>query len=370
LSYLPAVTFALVAFVMTVLAILVLRPLAIAIDLVDYPGGRKIHEGQVPLVGGLAIFIAFAVSVGLMDPVRPLANTLVGVGGMMVVVGMYDDRFTLSPWMRLAVHLAAGAVLVGMTHMVVRTLGDPFGIGPLVLPTWGAVVFTMAMITGAVNGFNMLDGMDGLAGLNALAALVGLSVLAWGTGQGTAEAMLCLLLGSAVAGFMLFNFPFGLNRHLRCFMGDAGSTFIGVAIGWLCVAISQMPLHDAKAHPSYVLWMVALPLFELWSTFLRRALARRSPFEADAGHFHHRLQLAGFSVRSAFLLFLALDMLLVGTGLLLAHWQVPDSMAFGGLVLAGIAVVYSMDYAPVLLRWMPVLRRGSRPANVRVDSGT
>jgi UDP-GlcNAc:undecaprenyl-phosphate GlcNAc-1-phosphate transferase len=346
---------------MTVFAILVLRPLAIAIDLVDHPGGRKMHEGKVPLVGGLAIFIAFTIAAGLTQPVEPLAEAMIGVGGVMVLVGLYDDRFTLSPTMRLVVHLFAGAVLVGMTHVVVRTMGDPFGIGPLVLPTWAAVLFTMAMITGAVNGFNMLDGMDGLAGLNALAALAGLSVLAWGTGQGSTEALLCLLLGSSVAGFMLFNFPFGLNRSLRCFMGDAGSTFIGVSIGWLCAAISQMPIHDGVAHPSYVLWTVALPLFELWSTFLRRALAGRSPFTADAGHFHHRLQLAGFSVRSAFVLFFLLNVLLIGSGLLLAHLGVPDWVAFSALVATGIAVVYSMDYAHHLLRWMPALRRGSAP---------
>lgn len=363
---LTAVTGSLVAFSMTVLAILVLRPLAIAIDLVDYPGGRKMHEGRVPLVGGLAIFLAFAIAVGLMEPVRPLANALMGVGGVMVVVGMYDDRFTLSPIMRLAVHLFAGAALVAMTHVVVRTMGDPFGIGPLVLPTWAAALFTMAMITGAVNGFNMLDGMDGLAGLNALAALVGLSVLAWGTGQGTVEALLCLLLGSAVAGFMLFNFPFGLNRQLRCFMGDAGSTFIGVAIGWLCAAISQMPIHDGLPHPSYVLWTVALPLFELWSTFLRRALAGRSPFTADAGHFHHRLQLAGFSVRAAFVLFFLLDVVLIGAGLVLAHLGVPDWVAFTTLVVAGVAVVYSMDYAHHLLRWWPRL---AKKLPLPVDAG-
>lgn len=357
MSALSAFAASLAAFALTVLAILVLRPLAIAVNLVDYPGGRKTHEGQVPLVGGLAIFMAFAISVGLMFPAKPFAVALMGVGGVMVLVGLYDDRYTLSPWLRLAVHLSAGAVLVGLTQIVVRTLGDPFGIGVLDLPAWGAILFTMAMITGAVNGFNMLDGMDGLAGLNALAALIGLSTLAWGTGQGTVEARLCLVLASAVAGFMIFNFPFGLNRRLRCFMGDAGSTFIGVAIGWLCAAISQIPLSDGLAHPSYVLWMVALPLFELWSTFLRRVVAGRSPLAADAGHFHHRLLDAGFGVRSAFVLFLLLNVVLVTAGLVLAHLGVPDWAAFAALVGAGVGVVYSMDLAPHLLRWLPALRR-------------
>ena len=355
---------ALSALAVTVLAILALRPFALTVDLVDHKADRDLANPGVPLIGGLAMFLGLVVGVGLLEHPHQHVNPLLAVCGLMLVTGLLEDRYTVSKPIRVLVRLVGGVVLVGTTHILVRNLGDPLGTGAIMLAGAAATVFTIGGIACSVTAFQVLDGMDGLAGLNALAALVGLSVLSWGTAQGTTEALLCLLLGSAVAGFMLFNFPFGLNRRLRCFMGDAGSTFIGVAIGWLCVAISQKPIHDGLAHPSYVLWMVALPLFELWSTFLRRVLAGRSPFAADAGHFHHRLQLAGFSVRSAFVLFFLLNLVLVGFGLLLAHLGVADWVAFSGLVCAGLGVVYSMDYAHHLLRWLPALRRGSAPVRV------
>jgi UDP-GlcNAc:undecaprenyl-phosphate GlcNAc-1-phosphate transferase len=328
--------------------------------LLDRPGGRKTHQGAVPLVGGLAMFLGLAVSIGLAIPIRPAAGPLLAVSGLMVVVGLLDDRFEVSHRMRLVTHLVAGAVLIGSTHVVVRTLGDPFGLGAISLPIWAAIAFTMAMITAAVNSFNMLDGMDGLAGVNALVSLAGLGWMAHRAGQvGVEVVSLCLLLGACVLGFMVFNAPILANRRVRCFMGDAGSTFIGVAIAWLCASISQMPLDDGLAHPTYVLWMVALPLFELWWTFIRRTTAGHSPFHADAGHFHHLIIQAGLKVRTAFGVFLLLDVLLVGIGLTMAAWRIPDSVAFAGLLLAGAVVVRSMYQAHHLARWWPILRRQS-----------
>jgi UDP-GlcNAc:undecaprenyl-phosphate GlcNAc-1-phosphate transferase len=346
------------AFLVTVIGILVLRPVAFAVDLLDRPGGRKTHQGAIPLVGGLAMFLGLAVSIGLLTPISPSAGPLLAVCGLMVIVGLLDDRFEVSHRMRLVTHVVAGAVLIGTTHVVVRTLGDPFGLGTVGLPTWVAVAFTMAMITAAVNSFNMLDGMDGLAGVNALASLAGLAWMAGRAGQAGLEARsLCLLLGACVLGFMVFNAPIMANRRIRCFMGDAGSTFIGVAIAWLCAAISQMPLDDGRAHPSYVLWMVALPLFELWWTFIRRTSRGHSPFHADAGHFHHLIIQAGLNVRTAFGAFLLLDALLVGSGMWLAAHHAPDWLAFLGLFVAAVLVVRSMYQMHHVARRWPLLRR-------------
>ena len=345
-----------VAFITTLLAILALRPVAISIDLVDRPGGRKTHHGNVPLVGGLGIFLGVVVAVGLSEPLWHEAGPLLAVYGLMVVTGMLDDRYGLSHWMRLAVHIVAGTTLIITTGVLVRYLGNPFGLGEITLSYSVAVLFTIAMITAAVNSFNMLDGMDGLAGLNSLVSLGGLGWLAWKSGQGDTELAVCALLGSAILAFMVFNAPLLANRRLRCFMGDAGSTLIGVAIAWLCASISQMPL-GGKPHPTYVLWMVALPLFELWWTFLRRVGRGHSPFHADAGHFHHMLINAGLSVRAAFVAFLLLDLLLVATAIAMATFQVPGWVAFASLVVAGVLVVRSFYVVHHVVRWLPMSRR-------------
>jgi UDP-GlcNAc:undecaprenyl-phosphate GlcNAc-1-phosphate transferase len=359
---------ALLALLCTVIAVLALRPIAITLDLVDRPGGRKTHQGEVPLVGGLAMFLGLAIALGLAHPANLRMLPVLSACGLMVIIGLLDDRYGLPHWMRLVVHLVAGATLVLTTHAMVRTLGDPFGMGVILLPAWGAALFSMAMITGAVNSFNMLDGMDGLASVNSLASIAGLAWLASQAGSGGFVVEFGVILAAAIAGFMLFNAPIPANRQVRCFMGDAGSTLIGVAVAWLCVEMSQLRLGDGLAHPSYVLWMVALPLFELWWTFLRRIFSGYSPFHADRGHFHHMLTDAGLSVRGAFLAFLMLNVLLVGTGMLLVALKVPDWVAFFGLILAGAVVVRTMYEAPRLVAMMPSLRRNRRAATSQTDA--
>ncbi len=349
----------------TILAIFALRPLALSVDLVAERKGRGGPSHRVPVIGGLAMFIGLVAGVGLIKHSAQPINPLLAVCGLMLVTGLLEDRYTLSHSLRVLVRLVGGVVVVGTTHLIVRNLGDPFGTGGIVLAGTASVLFTIVSIAGSVALFQARDGMDGLTGLNALATLVGLSMLAWDSGHGTVEVPLCLILGSAIAGFTLCNGPFGLDRRLRCPMGDAGSTFIGMAIGWLAVATSQIPLHDGLAHPSYVLWMVALPLFELWSTFMRRTLAGRSPFAAKVS----------MGLRASFMVFLGLDVLLVGSGLLLAHFGAPDWFAFALLVVTGFAMVYSMDYAHHLARWLakPMLARaavGRQPARATAETST
>src|SRR5215468_9341861 len=93
------------------LAIVALRPLAVAVDLVDRPGGRKTHHGDVPVVGGNA-------------------GAFLAACAVLVTVGLIDDRFDLSPWTRLPGQIAAAVVLIAGSGTTVTTLGDPLGTGP------------------------------------------------------------------------------------------------------------------------------------------------------------------------------------------------------------------------------------------------
>jgi UDP-GlcNAc:undecaprenyl-phosphate GlcNAc-1-phosphate transferase len=187
-----------------------------------------------------------------------------------------------------------------------------------------------------------------LSGLAGLAALAG--------NAGGVEFALCAVLGAATLGFLVFNVPIAANRTMRCFMGDAGSTLIGVAIAWLCVRISQMPLHGMP-HPVTVLWMVALPTYELFWTVIRRALRRQSPLHADTGHFHHMLTCSGLNVRAAFLMFLLLDALLVGMGFLLNALEVPDWASLLLLAVGGFVVVRTMYGVHNMMHWLPAAAR-------------
>lgn len=356
---------ALASFFVTVLAIVALRPLAIAIDLIDRPGGRKTHHGEVPIVGGLAMFLGVVLGIGLVPLPGASGGAFLAAATVLVTIGLLDDRFELSPWARLPAQIAVATVLMFGSSVVVTTLGSPFGDEEITLVGMGSYAFTVFIIISAINAFNMLDGMDGLAGATAVIALAGLSYLAWSGGLPTAAAA-SLVIAGAVSAFLIFNVPVRFNRVVRCFMGDAGSTLLGFTVAWLCISVSQAPGPTRAASPITALWVVALPLYELCWSFFRRLLRGVSPFKADNNHFHHLLLRAGFGVRGAFIVFIVLAAILATFGIMWDRANLPDSYSFGLLVLTGVGVVLLMYKAEVLWHLMPESLRHLPPLEAAV----
>jgi UDP-GlcNAc:undecaprenyl-phosphate GlcNAc-1-phosphate transferase len=353
---------ALSGFAITAIAILALRPLAFAVGLLDRPGGRKTHQGLVPLIGGLAMFVGIGIGLNLLSPGYAFVGMLLGVLALLVVIGVLDDRFAISAWIRLAVHVGAAVLLILGTGVRVHSLGSFLGGPEVVLSYPLQLVVTVGLLVGGINAFNMLDGMDGLAGITAALALIGLAVLGQVDVVPPVYVAICVLVSAIVISFLLFNVPSRRNRSLRCFMGDAGSTLLGALIGWLCIAISQQPGTGHTPHPVTVLWMVAVPLIELWSTVIRRVSQGKSPLWADDKHMHHTLQRSGLSVRAAFALYALVNMAFIGIGSALHAAAVPDWLSLSLLVGTGALVVWQVHQVRWILRLLPSMR--SRPQRV------
>lgn len=346
--------YAAASFLVCVLALLALRPLAIAVDLIDRPGGHKTHHGDVPIVGGLAMFIGVTFGVGLVPLLGNASAAYLAGCALLVTIGLFDDRFTLSPWARLAGQITAAVLLVAGSGSVVTTLGDPFGTGSINLAGYTSIAFTVLIIVAAINAFNMVDGMDGLAGSVALVSLLVVAYLAWMAGLRIPAAVSLVMVG-AVSAFLVFNLPFPYNRPLRCFMGDAGSTVLGLSVAWLCLEISEGPRRAVS--PVTTLWIVALPLYELvWST-ARRIIGGVSPFRADRAHFHHLLLKAGFGVRGAFVMFATLAIFFAAIGLIFNRYHVPDRYSFLLLVALGAVTIRLMYRAELVWGLARALRR-------------
>jgi UDP-GlcNAc:undecaprenyl-phosphate/decaprenyl-phosphate GlcNAc-1-phosphate transferase len=349
-----------IGFMITALAVIALRPLAVTLNLIDRPGGRKTHLGEVPVVGGLAMFVGAVVGLGLLrlSPDTPVA-LLTAAFGLLVVVGLLDDRFSLSPWIRLPVHAGVALLLLKFSDCQIVSLGDAFGLGAITFSGAQVYVASILLIVAAINAFNMMDGMDGLAGTTAGVALGALG-LAAGRGGDLETMAVCFVLVGAVCGFLLFNVPVPWRRSLRCFMGDAGSTFLGVAVAWAMIRLSQHPATELNSvSPVTALWIGGLPLFELVWSFMRRVGRGRSPFVADAEHFHHLLIRAGFSVRGAFALMLLLACVLATIGLALGSAGVSEYWSLSLLTVTGVLIVRSMYRVGFLLEYLPRQARRS-----------
>jgi UDP-GlcNAc:undecaprenyl-phosphate GlcNAc-1-phosphate transferase len=353
---------ALACFFATLLAMAALRPVAVAVELVDKPGGRKTHHGEIPVVGGLAMFIGCVFGVGLLPASQFVSASLLSAAALVVLVGLLDDRFEISPIARLTAHLVAALlVLATSADLSITTLGRPFGESLLQFSEMGGAAFTCVAIVGAINAFNMLDGMDGLAGTMAFNALVALTCLSTLTGN-SAVGSLGIVLSGAVAAFLIFNIPAKYNRRFRCFMGDAGSTLLGFVLACLCISASQGI--GPKLSSTTTLWVVAIPLYELLWTTMRRILKGRSPFQPDRAHFHHKLLDAGFGVRGAFFVLICIGIVLSLSAIAIHYFEVSDSLSFALWLLAGLGLVVLMHNARILWYVVPERLRRIRSSEI------
>ena len=155
------------------------------------------------------------------------------------------------------------------------------------------------------------------------------------------------LLVAGVAAFLVFNFPVPGRQHATVFLGDAGSTWLGLTLAWIVIALAdgvQVGGHGPLLRPFTALWLLAVPVIDAFIVMVRRRRHRRSPFDADHDHLHYVLRRLGLSVRNTVLAITLLTLFLGFIGLALQFLGVPDT----GLAL-GFALVF-VAYARILRR--------------------
>ena len=338
------------AAVLSITFILLFRPLAQRIGLVDQPGGRKDHSQPTPLVGGIAVFCAFSLTVLTLDTPLGQWRSFFLAALLVFIMGILDDIRETPPSTRFVAQISASLIIVLGGGVELRNLGALVSSEDLVLGLL-AVPFTLFSAAGVINATNMLDGLDGLAGGLLLIFFSVLLYLAWGAGL-NGEVSILLLLCGALAGFLIFNFRFVDSRPATVFMGDSGSLFLGLAVTWFLIRFTQEPI--ALLHPITAVWLFALPILDTVAIMVRRIRRGRSPFSPDREHLHHILLAAGFSVRSTVLIMLGIGMLLGGIGLAGEWTGVAESTMFYGFLLLFAAYYWVMQRA---WKVMKTLRR-------------
>lgn len=341
----------LLAFTVTATLIHFMSPQAIRIGLVDRPNSRKQHSGETPLVGGLAIFFGFYISVSLADLNIAGLPVLLACSLALVVIGVLDDVKDLSFKPRLMVQVLAGLAMSVWGGVVLHDLGALGGSNAAVSLGFLAIPFTIFAAVGVINAINMSDGLDGLSGSLTLVALGGLAILAafdnkWGQFEGV------FVLACAVAGFLLFNARVPTRERALVFLGDSGSMFLGFALAWFLISFSQGA--DRIMSPVTALWLLAVPLCDTVGIMLRRILKGRSPFAADREHFHHILQLAGFSVSQVNIIIGSIAVVCMAIGIGGHVLRISDAIMF-----AAFLTVFAVYFALIARAWkvMRFLRR-------------
>ncbi len=338
------------ALVSTTALIGLLRNPALQAGLVDNPNGRKTHEGCIPLVGGVGIYLVF-VAMTLFTPISmheyvPLFFAL----GVLLLVGVTDDLVDMTVGWKLIAQITAAVVVTSWGNVQIVSIGDWFGTGPILLGDWSIPV-TVFCLVGLINAVNMLDGIDGLAGGFALLVLSIFSAVLFLAGN-EQSGVLAALLAACTAGFLLLNMRSPMLFQARVFLGDAGTMVLGLAIGWFAIEASTSGV--SWFSPVAVLWVLALPVIDTLSLMVRRMRRGHSPFVADREHLHHLFDRAGFSVLQAALILLGAAVGLGVVGIAASMAGVPDGILLMGLLVVAAGHVYFISRAWRVLR---VIRR-------------
>jgi len=350
LFYLAVLVF---AFVASFSAIKVLKPLAVKIGLTDKPNVRKAHKGEIPLVGGISVYLGLFCTGIVFIVVEPLhVEFLIYLFAslLMVIIGALDDRFDLSVKIRILAQVVIASIMMFTAERALFNLGDLFSFGEISLGYF-AYPITIFAVLGAINAYNMIDGIDGLIGGVSLATFVPLTIIFYMAGD-VEVAFFCLLCTAVLAPYLLHNLQLTRFSSKKIFMGDAGSMFIGFTVIWLLAIGSQGDALGSAPYfsPVAALWFIALPLMDMAAIIMRRIKKGGSPFAADRDHLHHIFMRAGFNSTQTLIFITCIAFMLSMIGVFTTLYSIPDWIQLVAFIMMFIAFRYSLSHVWILLR--------------------
>lgn len=332
----------LLAFISTAIAIRLLRPLAPRFGLLDINDHRKQHVGEIPLVGGMAMYLGILFSSSMLLPSTWVSLTWLFASAGVVFLGAWDDANDLPVRPRLIIQALMTFVLSAGSGYYLMNLGNIFGFGDVNLGYLGYPLTALAVI-GAINAFNMMDGIDGLAGMMALVSFSALAVLFSLSGD-TYGLYVSLLLLAVILPYLAHNLLLPPFKH-KIFMGDAGAMLIGFSVVWLLIYGSQSSTEEFSFRPVTALWVIAIPLMDMAAIMARRIRKGQSPFEPDRDHLHHIFLHAGFSSQATLIIITGLSIFIAGCGVVGDILKIPESLMLIGFLLLFIGYNYIIKHA-------------------------
>lgn len=324
-----------IALVLSLIFTPMVKKFALYIKAIDVPKDkRRVHVKPTPLLGGLAIYLSFMITVIVKAGDISFAEKGILLGSTIIVLGGFlDDKFDLKPWQKLIFQLTATICLI-VFGVKIQLITNPLfdnnqyiNIGILGIP------LTFFWIIGITNAINLIDGLDGLAAgvaFIASATLFFVSILNTRTDAANLTAILC----GSILGFLPYNF-----NPAQIFMGDTGAQLLG----FLLAAISiEGAIKSAAAFAIAVpILALGLPIYDTLFAMIRRKINGKPIMQADRGHLHHRLLDMGLTQRQTVIIMYLISSIL-GAFAILAMKVSPQRSYF---ILATIMIFL------VLIAW-------------------
>lgn len=322
------------------IAIKFFKPVAIEVGLVDKPCERKQHDGHIPLIGGISIFLAVLAASLLWLPNTLELRMYLIASAMMVFIGALDDKFDLRVRVRIVGQIIIASLMIYGVGGYIANLGNLFSLGDIHLGPIG-ILFTYVAIIVVINAYNMIDGIDGLIGSLSINTFTSVALLFLMSGQ-TEYLSYPLILATATLPYLMFNLGFFKKETKKIFMGDAGSMFVGLSVIWLLTMGTQG--EQASFRPVTALWICAIPLMDMLAIVVRRYKNGKSPFKPDRDHLHHILQRAGLSARQTLVAISVTAACMSGLGISGEYFNIAESIMLAGFLLMFTCYVLAIRY--------------------------
>lgn len=298
------------------------RLLALRLNIMDLPDSRKIHDNPTPLLGGIAVFLSFSISLLLNGVFLPGMKVLLLGSTLIFLMGLIDDIRPLPALLKLCVQ-----VLISLLVILWGNIQLTF----FYQASWAALLnvpLTVLWLVGLTNAFNFLDGIDGLAASLSIITALFLGVIAFNTFQPALGWFAVALVGACV-GFMPHNFRFKQSALL--FLGDAGSTFLGFTLAGLAV-LGEWSTTSHFVSLSSPMLVFGVFIFDMVYVTLSRIKNRRSNnvleilISPSKDHLHHRLIFMGFPRKEVVLIISTLCVCLGVSALIIMNQKFIDAV--------------------------------------------
>jgi UDP-N-acetylmuramyl pentapeptide phosphotransferase/UDP-N-acetylglucosamine-1-phosphate transferase len=300
------------AFALTAVSIPTLVSVAKMKNLFADRNGRSSHEDNVPIVGGIAVFIGLIISLVFFTGNDEAGELKYIIAGLLILffLGMKDDIIVLDPRKKFIGQIIASGVVVVMGGVQITSFQGFLGIYEI--QTIYSILFSIFVFVVIINSFNLIDGIDGLA--SGVGILISAVYGYWFCQSGfTDYGITSYTLAGALSAFFVFN-VFG--KRNKVFLGDTGSLTLGFLVAILTIHFIEdsMIVDQANAvdsTPIVAFGILIVPLFDTLRVFILRIFRGQSPFRGDKRHVHHLLLNLGMSHFRATIIILAVNILFI-----------------------------------------------------------
>jgi UDP-N-acetylmuramyl pentapeptide phosphotransferase/UDP-N-acetylglucosamine-1-phosphate transferase len=310
--------------------------------LFDIPDKRKVNKISIPNLGGISLFIGIAIATLLCLDNLVFHDFRYVLASMIILlfIGIKDDILIISVRKKLIAQLACAFILIVAGNIRLTNLHGVLGLNEINYAV--SLGVSLLAIVAIINALNLIDGIDGLASALGVLISVTFGILFLSMGHLT-YGILSFAVSGSLTIFYFFNVFGKINK---IFMGDTGSLILGLLIAVFVIKYNEFTLSGNEQvlnfSPSFSMSIIAIPFFDMIRVFSTRIMRKKSPYEPDMKHIHHKLLRLGFSHHKSTFILVATNLFLIGFVFLLRNLNINIQLIL--LVSASMLLSFIPDF--------------------------